>query len=156
MLQVEDPKKVLLLQGNKVSQVIRDVLTDLHKLKKGDSVKYSRKNDLHPFETGQELTLQFFCERSDCPLFCLANHSKKRPNNLVIGRMFDFNVLDMIEVGVLDFTPIATFPGASALKPDAKVCCHAVGFSCGDCTHRLSVTISAVHVARIYLFGGTI
>lgn len=118
---MEDPKKVLLLQGNKVSQVVREVLTDLHKLKKGDSIKYSRKNDLHPFETGQEVTLQFFCERSDCALFCLANHSKKRPNNIVIGRLFDFHVLDMIEVGVLDFTPISNFPGASALKPDAKV-----------------------------------
>lgn len=124
---MEDTKKVLLLQGNKVSQVVRDVLTDLHKLKKGESMKYSRKNDLHPFEAGKEVTLQFFCERGDCALFCLANHSKKRPNNLVVGRMFDFNLLDMIELGVKDFAPITSFPGASSLRPDAKVWCAPYG-----------------------------
>jgi hypothetical protein len=32
--QVEDAKKVLFLYGNKVSQVVKDVLVDLHKLKK--------------------------------------------------------------------------------------------------------------------------
>lgn len=33
-MQVEDAKKVLFLYGNKVSQVVKDVLADLHKLKK--------------------------------------------------------------------------------------------------------------------------
>ena len=32
-LQVEDPKKVLLLYGNKTSQVVKDVLADIGKLK---------------------------------------------------------------------------------------------------------------------------
>ena len=31
--QVEDPKKVLLLYGNKTSQVVKDVLADIGKLK---------------------------------------------------------------------------------------------------------------------------
>lgn len=100
---------------------MRDVLTDLHKLKKSESMKYSRKNDLHPFEPGQEVTMQFFCERSDCAFFCLANHSKKRPNNLVIGRMFNFQLLDMVELGVADFTPISSFDSASAVQAETKV-----------------------------------
>ena len=33
MLQVEDPKRALLVYGNKTSQVVKDVMTDLHKLK---------------------------------------------------------------------------------------------------------------------------
>lgn len=32
--QVEDAKKVLILYGNRVSQVLKDVLVDLHKLKR--------------------------------------------------------------------------------------------------------------------------
>lgn len=32
-LQVEDPKRALLAYGNKTSQVVKDVLTDLQKLK---------------------------------------------------------------------------------------------------------------------------
>ena len=31
--QVEDPKRALLVYGNKTSQVVKDVMTDLHKLK---------------------------------------------------------------------------------------------------------------------------
>ena len=33
-LQIEDAKKSLLLYGNKISQVMKDVLTDLHKIKR--------------------------------------------------------------------------------------------------------------------------
>jgi hypothetical protein len=32
--QVEDVKKSLVLYGNKISQVLKDVLTDFHKIKK--------------------------------------------------------------------------------------------------------------------------
>ena len=32
-VQVEDPKRALLVYGNKTSQVVKDVMTDLHKLK---------------------------------------------------------------------------------------------------------------------------
>lgn len=32
-MQVEDPKRALLVYGNKTSQVVKDVMTDLHKLK---------------------------------------------------------------------------------------------------------------------------
>lgn len=31
--QVEDPKRALILYGHKTSQVVKDVLTDIHKLK---------------------------------------------------------------------------------------------------------------------------
>ncbi len=33
-MQIEDAKKSLILYGNKVSQVMKDVLTDLHKIKR--------------------------------------------------------------------------------------------------------------------------
>lgn len=32
-LQVEDPKRALILFGNKTSQTVKDILTDIHKLK---------------------------------------------------------------------------------------------------------------------------
>lgn len=28
------------------------------------------------------------------------NHNKKRPNNLIIGHMFDYHMLDMVELGL--------------------------------------------------------
>lgn len=37
--------------------------------------------------------------------------SKKRPNSLVIGRMFDHQVLDMFEFGIEKFAPMEDFKG---------------------------------------------
>jgi Brix domain len=124
-VQVEDAKRILILQGNKVSQVVKDVLGDIWKLKHGQAARLSRKNDIWPFEPGHETSLQFFCERSDCGLFCLGNHNKKRPNNLVLGRMFSAQLLDMIELGVTRHVPVGQHPGASLVQAGVKVRGHA-------------------------------
>lgn len=39
----------------------------------------------------------------------VGSHSKKRPNNIILGRTFDFTILDMIELGVEDFKKIEDF-----------------------------------------------
>ncbi len=67
---------------------------------------------MRPFETGGETSLEFYCNRNNCPLFVVGSHTKKRPNNLVIGRMFDFHLYDAIEVGVDEFAPIKSFGNA--------------------------------------------
>ncbi|KAL4529969.1 hypothetical protein Ndes2437B_g08502 [Nannochloris sp. 'desiccata'] len=110
---VEEPRRSLVLYGNKTSQIIKDVLIDIHKLKGNDSLKYSRKNDdIHPFEVGGEVQLEIHTNRSNCSLFALGSHSKKRPHNLVLGRMFDFRLYDAIEFGVTNFKPIREYPGS--------------------------------------------
>lgn len=116
---MEDPKNALILQGTKVSQVVKDVLSDISRLKQDQAIRYTRKNDVHPFEA--ETSMQFFCERSDCALFCLGNHNKKRPHNMVLGRTFDAQLLDMVEVGVLEHTPLSRFPAASKLLAGSTV-----------------------------------
>ena len=40
-----------------------------------------------------------------------SGHNKKRPNNLVLGRTFDRQVLDMIEVGVIRFKSMDDYGG---------------------------------------------
>jgi len=42
-------------------------------------------------------------------LFVLGSHSKKRPNNLVLGRTFNHQILDMVELGVENYLPMASF-----------------------------------------------
>ena len=59
-----------------------------------------RRLDKRPFEDMS--SIEFLCEKNDASLFVYGSHSKKRPHNLVFGRMFDFNLLDMYEFG-LDF-----------------------------------------------------
>ena len=39
----------------------------------------------------------------DCSLFAVGSHQKKRPDNLVLGRIFDGHILDMFEFAVEDF-----------------------------------------------------
>ncbi|ERE84306.1 general transcription factor 3C polypeptide 6-like protein [Cricetulus griseus] len=50
--------------------------------------------------------MEFFSKKSDCSLFMFGSHNKKRPNNLIIGRMYDYHVLDMIELGIEKFVSL--------------------------------------------------
>jgi len=106
---VENVKKSLLLKGPKVSEVVKQALKDMHKLKQPDSKIFSKPNMTRPF---QDLTsLEFFSRVNDTSLFVYGSHSKKRQHNLVIGRMFDAQMLDMVEVGIDKdtFKPLSHF-----------------------------------------------
>lgn len=112
---VEDPKRALLAFGNKTSQVVKDVLTDLQKLKGTDALRFSRHNaDMRPFEAGGEAAMEMHCARNNCSLFALGSHQKKRPHNLVLGRLFDFRLYDMVEFGVAGYRSVQSFGGGAA------------------------------------------
>lgn len=74
------------------------MLRDLYSLKKINSVNFSRRHEILPFEDVQ--SVENFCQKEDCSLFAFGSHNKKRPNNLIIGRLFDGHVIDMVELGV--------------------------------------------------------
>jgi ribosome production factor 2 len=62
---------------------------------------------VYPFE---ELSkLENLSKKHDSSLFAFGNHSKKRPNNLVLGRMYDFKVLDMFELEIEEFKAMQDF-----------------------------------------------
>lgn len=67
-------------------------------LKRPESINFSKKNDVHPFESVE--SLEFWGSKNDASLFLVGLHSKKRPHDLVFVRMFDGKVLDMIELGI--------------------------------------------------------
>lgn len=78
-----------------------------------EACKFTRKNEnVRPFEPGGEASLEFYCNKNNCPLFLLGSHSKKRPHNLVLGRMYDFHLYDALELGVEDFKGIKDFGAA--------------------------------------------
>ncbi|KAL7170380.1 hypothetical protein ACSBR2_035279 [Camellia fascicularis] len=115
---VENGKKTLILLGTKTSNVLNAILTEIYHLKKNDSVKYSRRNDnIRPFESGGEASLEFFSLKTDCSLFVFGSHSKKRPNNLVMGRTYDHHIYDLVEVGVENFKSMDSFSYDKKLAP---------------------------------------
>lgn len=67
-------------------------------LKRPDAQSLSRR-EVRPFEDAS--SIERLAQRYDAALFGVALHSKKRPDNLVLGRLFDGLVLDMFEFGVL-------------------------------------------------------
>lgn len=89
--QVENVKKALLLKGPSSSQIMNNVIKDLHTLKKPDAKLFTKRNLTRPFE--DQSSIEFLCKANDSSLFSYVSHTKKRPHNLVLGRMFDFQVI---------------------------------------------------------------
>lgn len=103
----ENDKKTIILKGAKTSGVINDVLTDMFKIRRHNGVMMSKSNAFLPFEDSSPL-----CEimkKKDTSLFVFGSHNKKRPHNLVFGRTFDGQILDMIEFGVTAFKKLCQF-----------------------------------------------
>lgn len=96
---IENPKKILFLRGASASDVVNTAINDLMAITKPFCKKLKKKNAFHPFE-GRE-HLEFLGFKNDCSLFCFGSHNKKRPNNITIGRQFDFHILDMVELGII-------------------------------------------------------
>ncbi|KAL6937375.1 rRNA-binding ribosome biosynthesis protein rpf2 [Hanseniaspora osmophila] len=97
---VENVKQALFIPGNKTSKVLHDAMVDLSALKKPYCKRFTRKNQVLPFEDAS--TLEFFSEKNDSSIMVLGTHSKKRPNNLTFARTFGFKLYDMIELQIVN------------------------------------------------------
>ena len=117
---IEDPKCSIFLKGKKTSQKVMDLMRDLHLQRGNDLSKlFLRKNrDIFPFEDIGPV--EYRANHQSCSLFMLGSHQKKRPDNLVMGRLFDSHILDMFEFSVTDYTPMIGFKQVdvnNVLKP---------------------------------------
>jgi len=64
----------------------------------------NKKNgNIHPFE--DPASLEFLALKNDCGLVVFGTHSKKRPNNITVVRVFDGKVLDMAELLLITESP---------------------------------------------------
>lgn len=76
-------------------------------IKKPHSTFLSKKNDLLPF--GDETKIEFLADKNESAHFVFGSHNKKRPNNMIMGRVFDGHVLDMFEFGVENLKTLNEF-----------------------------------------------
>ncbi|XP_038214185.1 ribosome production factor 2 homolog [Zerene cesonia] len=110
---IEGPKQCIFLQGRNPSERARKVLKDLYDLKKPDAAFLSRKNDFVPFEDAT--LIEKLCYKKEAALFGVSSHSKKRPHNIILGRTFNYGVLDMIELGADNFKAMSEFHNMKVL-----------------------------------------
>ncbi|KAG5325534.1 RPF2 factor, partial [Pseudoatta argentina] len=115
---IENAKEALCLKGNRTSQIVTDIMKDLYDLKKPNVQMMKQKNDILPFE---DITpIEKFAFKYDASLFMIATHNKKRPHNLIMGRMYEHMLLDMIEFGVDNYKGLKDFKVekiSSGIKP---------------------------------------
>ncbi|XP_058061213.1 ribosome production factor 2 homolog [Anopheles bellator] len=104
---IENVKKTLIMEGRKCSNDIRQALKDLNMLKKPHSRMMRRNNDVSPFEDAA--LLEHLSKTNDCHLFLFGSSSKKRPNNLIMGRIYEEQILDMVELGIDNYKALAEF-----------------------------------------------
>ena len=57
-----------------------------YNLKKPDAVMLRKNNDMIPFE--DVTPIETLSKKQDASLFVFGSHSKKRPNNLVLGKVY--------------------------------------------------------------------
>merc|ERR1711991_583382 len=120
---IENEKKAMMVHGHSCSLNVKEFFDEMASLKQPNVIKLAKKNKILPFE--DEQPLEFLALKNDTSLFMFGSSNKKRPDNVVMGRMFDFHLLDMVEFGVFDFKPASAFDTAApglGLKPCFVFC----------------------------------
>lgn len=124
---LENDKKTLFINGKKTSPIGRDFFKCIYAFKKMNAVYLARKNDIMPFDTIQKL--EWLSKKHDASLFAVTTHSKKRPDNVVLGRMFNNQLLDMVELGISDWqAPTQFVSGKVSLGTKPCILFHGAGF----------------------------
>jgi ribosome production factor 2 len=112
----EGGKSALLLKGQKCSAAMGQVLHELRAIKAPSAKLLSKKNMINAFDMDGQQSLEFLTTKNDCALTAMASHNKKRPNNLVLCRTFDRQILDVAEFGILRFKSMADYGGGVPKK----------------------------------------
>jgi ribosome production factor 2 len=117
---VENPKRSIIIKGRKGSDTLNTLMRELH-IMRGSGMSqllWRKPHDIAPMEDASLIENQ--AVKYDCSLFALGSHQKKRPDNVVIGRVFDGHVLDMFEFGIENFKGTADFDATKHISADLK------------------------------------
>ncbi|CUT98767.1 ribosome production factor 2 [Echinococcus multilocularis] len=109
----ENDKQTLIIRGAHTGEIVNSFLTDIYLLKKPLVNKLKWKNQVLPFEDSS--FIERMCNKYDCSLFVMGMHSKKRPNNIVIGRLHDHEILDMHELGIENYVSMRSLDAKLSL-----------------------------------------
>ncbi|VDK58306.1 unnamed protein product [Anisakis simplex] len=110
---VENDKNALIVRGGKTNEIVTNTLAELFALKKPLAKQMKRRNPFHPFE--DDTPIEKFSSKFDSSLFVFGSNSKKHPNSILFGRMYDYHVLDMAELRVENLVRGSEFKTAKAM-----------------------------------------
>ena len=114
----EGTKQGIFLRGSTASGRVTECMKDLVNLRKSCTTFFGRKNEVRPFE---DITpVELFAKQHQASIFGVGSHSKKRPHNLILGRIFNDHLLDMVELGIENYLPISMFPSTSKVMAGTK------------------------------------
>lgn len=119
----ENDKTAVFIRGD-TDELTKEVMKELVLLKKPLAKMYKRKNPFRPFD--DPTSIEGISKKEDASLFAFGSHSKKRPRNLVLGRLFDYRILDMFEFGIENFKSMKEFDCAK-IALGSKPCLVFVG-----------------------------
>jgi len=140
---IENTKTAVFVRGVKCSQSVQACMKDLNTLKKPFGISYNQKNDVRPFEDASKL--EFYGKKLDASLFVFGSTNKKRPDNLVFGRLYDYNLLDMVELGLDAFTSMNEFKTAKVTL-GSKPCLLFAGEPFADTTNLEMQRLKSVFI----------
>lgn len=113
----ETVKTAMIIKGVKVNPLVKEFLQDITAIKKPFCKLFMKKNDIVPFDrTGMD-SLEFLSRKNECSLFLFGQSLKKRPNSVVFGRFFTYQLTDMIELSIEAYSPIVEFAANVKTKP---------------------------------------
>ncbi|KAH7831927.1 putative ribosome production factor 2 [Monocercomonoides exilis] len=105
----EKLKTPLIISGGKTNPAVKEFLKDIAVLKRPYCISYSRNHDISPFEQDGMEQLQLFAKKVDSSLFLFGQSLKKRPMSVIFGRMFSYQVTEMVELSILSYSPMMEF-----------------------------------------------
>ncbi|KAA6399898.1 MAG: putative ribosome production factor 2 [Streblomastix strix] len=121
-LTIELPKSALLLHGSHISILVREFISDLQRIKNPFCQQLSNSNDINPFEQRGIESIEFLAQKNDSALVALGLTSKKRGDSIVFGRLFSYQLTDLIELCIESYSPMMEFASQveSVLIPGSK------------------------------------
>ncbi|KAI0988148.1 hypothetical protein GJ496_000116 [Pomphorhynchus laevis] len=117
-------RRMLLAVGNNSSELGRKFLILLRKLRPPGSCTDLTKLNIDGgftagsiFDSKQDILVENECARRNCSLLGLCSHSKKRPNTVVLARLYDGHLLDAFELAIDNFTLNKNISIPLSIKP---------------------------------------
>lgn len=128
----EDDKVTMFVRGNNCSSEVTKLMSDLSNLKKPLLVSRKRDSNFYPFQDASHIEKMANSSKSN--IVVLGESSKKRKAALVLMRVFNEQMLDMIELNVTNYQPTTSFKGVPGCSIGAKplIVFQGAGFSSSE------------------------